>query len=72
MVDDVVELDDFPFRELTKADRCDRLNCNAEARFLAVKDEMELTFCGHHGQKLEVALLSQGFVVHNTVWDIDE
>ena len=42
---------------------CDR--CGVRAQYLAFKDDnMLLTFCGHHGQVMQLALLGAG-------WEVD-
>lgn len=51
-------------RELTKMDRCDKRSCSAQAYTLAVKEDLELIFCGHHGRLLEPALAGAGWTVH--------
>jgi hypothetical protein len=42
-------------------DRCDY--CGAQAFFLAMKAELDLLFCGHHGRQHLDALIFQG-------WDV--
>jgi len=42
-------------------DRCD--SCGAEALILAVKEPLELTFCGHHGRRYGMDLIAQGFII---------
>ena len=43
-------------------DRCD--SCNARALTRATHENgSELLFCGHHGRKFELTLVSQGFKV---------
>jgi len=41
---------------------CD--SCGVRASYLAFKDELLLTFCGHHGQTLQLALIDAG-------WELD-
>lgn len=48
---------------LTLLDRCD--TCSAAAWYRVVKNSLELTFCGHHGKKVESNLRSTG-------WNIDD
>lgn len=51
-------------REMNRLhDRCDR--CGAEAFMLAAKDELEILFCGHHGQKHEAALRDSGWTIQD-------
>jgi hypothetical protein len=51
-------------------DRCDK--CNAEGFMLAVKDDLELVFCGHHGKKFMASLVSQGFDISDETHRINE
>jgi ribosomal protein S27AE len=44
-------------------DRCDR--CGAEAFILAVKEDSELLFCGHHGAKHSNALVLSGWTIQD-------
>ena len=41
---------------------CDR--CGHRAQYLAFKDDIFLTFCGHHGQTLQLSLIGAG-------WEVD-
>lgn len=50
-----------PERELRVADRCDR--CGAQAFMQAVKGNLDLLFCGHHGKFHRTALEAQHFTV---------
>lgn len=43
------------------SDRCDR--CGAEAFYLAVRADLALYFCGHHGSKHVAALRDQHWQV---------
>lgn len=51
-------------RTLTRAERCDHSACGARSLTLVVKDDMELTFCMHHGRMLEPALAGGGWEIH--------
>ena len=59
-----IEYDQLPlgekYRELVKADRCDR--CGARAMIRAHKQTFELLFCRHHGYEHFDALTDQGFM----------
>ena len=48
-------------RELVTADRCDR--CGAQAYMQAIKDKLELLFCGHHGRHHSPALVNNDWIV---------
>lgn len=54
---------DLVVEELSKSDRCDR--CGSQAYVRAFKDEFELLFCGHHGNKYFAELFSQGFLIQD-------
>lgn len=60
------------FRELSRLhDRCDR--CGAEAFVLAVNEAgFELVFCGHHGKRYSLDLISQGFRIDDQIHRINE
>ena len=64
---DVEVLESFFLRELSQLhDRCDTAGCNAQAYILAYKDDVgELTFCAHHGNKIRMALVEQGFEIQD-------
>lgn len=49
--------------------RCD--NCGAQAYVRAFKDTKELFFCIHDGRKMEIGLISQGFVIDDRSWALN-
>lgn len=54
-------------------DRCDVRNCGAQALVIAFKvGAGELTFCGHHGNKLYDELLIAGFDIQIDELDTNE
>jgi len=48
---------------LSKADRCDTGNCPAQAWVLVKFISGELTFCSHHFDKFEAALIKDAYEV---------
>lgn len=53
-----------PVRTLNRYhDRCDK--CGAQAFFLAVKEGLELIFCGHHGRRFAAGLAGSGFSIED-------
>lgn len=58
--------DGLSSKDITPFDRCDR--CGAQAWMRAFKEDSELFFCGHHGNKHFVSLFSQGFIVQDDTY----
>lgn len=50
--------------EFKAVDRCDR-NISEAAQMGAIKDDKELWFCNHHGEKYRAALEEQGWFVYH-------
>lgn len=59
-------INDLASKDLSLADRCDQ--CGAQAWVRAYKDDLELLFCGHHGNEHFPALFSQGFIVQDDTY----
>lgn len=69
LTDKVVKVEQIE-RELVVADRCDR--CGAQAFMQAVKNDLDLLFCAHHGRAFTPALVGQGFVVLDSSHRLNE
>jgi hypothetical protein len=54
---------------LRPQDRCDR--CSQQAVYIAMKEDMDLLFCGHHGVKHMTALVLQGWDVEGQHYQMD-
>lgn len=50
-------------------DRCDNLECNAQAFVMVGNGNGRLIFCGHHFRRHEVGLLMSGFSILEDIRD---
>ena len=60
---DTMESTSAPATVLSKADRCDASSCPAQAWVLVKFLSGELTFCSHHFDKYEAALIKDAYEV---------
>jgi hypothetical protein len=69
VTENVVQVEQIE-RELLVADRCDR--CGAQAFMQAIKENLDLLFCAHHGREYTPALVDQNFVVLDSSHRLNE
>jgi hypothetical protein len=73
------ETAEAPAREFSYNDRCDRCGPRVQAYFVAIKDDLEVTLCGHHGTYRQPsgnthteALVLQGWTVLDFTARLDQ